>query len=97
MVPVVEDAPVLAWSPYTLNDMQRPGYDLEAHCRELRDYILDIVDKSAVDSSKRGSLEILVTQAVGLMLQAVLPPGQGEKTSVKMPRSKRAGIAMFRY
>lgn len=97
MIPVIEDAPVLAWSPYTLNDMQRPGYELEAHCNELKDHIIGIVDRTAVDSSKRDSLELLVTQGVRLMLRAALPAGQGEKKSVKMPRSKRAGIAMFRY
>ncbi|KAL8789553.1 MAG: hypothetical protein Q9195_006780 [Heterodermia aff. obscurata] len=97
VVPVIEDAPMLAWSPYTLYDMQRSGYDLEAHCNEVKDHILGIVDTSAVDSSKRDSLELLIAQGVRLMLRAVLPVGQGEKKSVKMPNSKRAGIAMFRY
>ena len=97
MIPVIADAPVLAWSPYTLNDMQRSGYDLEAHCNELKNHILSIIDTSAVTSSKRDSLELLVTQGVRLMLQAVIPSGQGEKKSVQMPRNKRAGMVMFRY
>ena len=77
--------------------MLMSGYDLEAHCNELKDHILSIIDTSAVASSKRGSLELLITQGVRLMLQAVIPAGQGEKKSVKMPRNKRAGIVMFRY
>ena len=97
MIPVIEDAPVLAWSPYTLKDMKTSGYDLEAHCNELKDHILGIVDRRAVDSSKRDSLELLVAQGVRLMLQAALPAGEGKKKSMKMPSSKRAGIAMFRY
>ena len=97
VIPVIEDAPVLAWSPYTQNDMQSEGYDLEAHCHELTDHILGIVDTSAVTPPKQDSLELIVTKGVRLMLRAVLPAGQGEKNSVKMPRSKRAGIAMFRY
>ena len=97
VIPVIADAPVLAWSPYTLNDIQRPGYDLEAHCNELKDHILSIVDTSAMNSLKRDNLELLVTQGIKLMLQAALPAEQEEKKSVKMPSNKRAGIVMFRY
>ena len=112
VIPAVSDVnktPVMAWSPWTLRQMQAgsgnvgvggPGeYSPQKHHTELCGWILGLVDRGGLHPSvtgSPGSLERVVGKVVTMMINgAITAPGGGKVCGVVDP--ERAGVVAFRF
>ena len=98
MLPVRDQSPILAWSPWTVAQMleKKTRYDLENHVKELSAFIDTIIDPPALNNYPGWRED--VEGHLRLMIKAVLDvPDAIRETSKKCCELERTGVVIFRY
>lgn len=104
-MPVVTSlTPILAWSPWTLDQMQkRPGsgYDPGTQHKQITDYLVTLVDRQNLYPTIKGvdgSFERIMGKVITMIINGALaaPKANDGKVFAKLD-VERAGLVMFRY
>jgi hypothetical protein len=100
VLPVKANAPILAWSPWTLLQMRAPstsGYKPEVQHEQLCEWLDTIISLDHVSPNLRGRYEDILGRCVSMVINgAVNTKGVASDILSKID-PERAGIAMFRY
>ncbi|MCJ1465363.1 hypothetical protein MMC07_003981 [Pseudocyphellaria aurata] len=99
------DTPVLAWSPWTLSQMQQSqtsgSYKPETHHRQITDWLMQLVDRPGLYPCVRdthGAFERLMSKVVTMIINgAMAVPRSGDKLVFGKLDAERAGVVMLRY
>lgn len=97
VLPVTAQAPICAWSPWTLLQMQGEEYSAETHYHEVFNYLLSIVSVGAVEASMRSAYQGILGQGLWGLIQSVRATRAVAGDVGKVVDMRRAGIVMFRY
>ncbi|KAK7742257.1 hypothetical protein SLS53_004400 [Cytospora paraplurivora] len=98
VLPVRDTSPVLAWSPWTVAQMleKKSKYDLEAHVKELLQFIETVIDEEAVKDAKGWQEPVICS--LRAMLSTVLDfPDEIRETAKECCELERSGVVCFRY
>lgn len=100
VVPIKDQAPVLAWSPWTVAQMFEPTwsrrYTVDRHVQELLAFVETVIDEDVVEKNDdwRGVMEACLRS----MLNAVQSvPDAIKETSKDCCELERTGVVAFRY
>lgn len=96
--------PVLAWSPWTLNQMQNfgaSGYKPETQHREITDWLMGLVERQGLYPCIRdvhGAFERIMGKVVTMIINGAraAPKSVNGRVFEKVD-VERAGVVMFRY
>ena len=97
VLPVTAQAPIFAWSPWTLQQMHGNECSAETQYHELSNYLQTIFSVGDVDEPIRNAYPAVL----GTGLWAIIQSARGTRSIAgdvsKVVDLKRAGIVMFRY
>ena len=105
VMPVITaKAPVLAWSPWTLNQMQNSGvsgYRASTHHEQICAWLLGLVEIQGLYpcvKNTQGSFERIMGKVVSMIINGALiaPKGKDGRALGKID-PERAGIVMFKF
>lgn len=102
VVPVAAKAPIFAWSPWTLRQMQGnngkgSAYSPENQYHELCKYLEDIISVEHVESPYRGEHREMVAMTLWSIIQGSLGTRNLVHDVGAVVDTERSGIAMLRY
>lgn len=102
VVPVVVNAPILAWSPWTLKQMQGYGrrgsaYSAELQYHELCSYLESVISVEHVGAAYRGEHRQMIGITVWSIIQGAIGTIHLGQDVLGVVDRERAGIAMLRY
>jgi len=97
VLPVTSQAPICAWSPWTLQQMHGDEYSAETQYHELFNYLQTIISVGHVEGSVNASYQTLLATGLWSMIQSAMGTRAVAGEIGKVVDLKRAGIVMFRY
>lgn len=97
VLPVTSQAPICAWSPWTLQQMHGDEYRAETQYHELFNYLQTIISVGHVEGSVNASYQTLLATGLWSMIQSATGTRAVAGDIGKVVDLKRAGIVMFRY
>ena len=99
VLPVTAQAPVCAWSPWTLQQMHSSQFDMEKQCSEIFSFLETIISIKDVNESMRLSYRDLLWLGIRAIVQGALGTQAVAKEIEKTTNLdlQRAGVVMFRY
>ena len=97
VIPVVPDAPILAWSSITLREMYDEAYEAGHHYKEIMKRLVSLINISAVDDDKREMAVLWMADVVKLIIRSAAATRTISYNITKNIDPDRAGIVMFRY
>lgn len=104
VIPVRDETPILAWSPWTVAQMletKKNRYDVDRHVAELLEFVSTAIDEDFIarrsDQAVSGWREV-VDASLRCMLKAVLSaPDAIRETAKECCELERMGVVAFRY
>jgi hypothetical protein len=100
VVPVTSNAPIVAWSPWTLSQMRNPtsGYQAEVQHEQICEYLDTIISLPHVNPAVREKYEGVLARSVSLVINGALATQNcGNTAAMGKVDPERAGVVMFRY
>lgn len=97
VLPVTAQAPICAWSPWTLQQMHGDEFSAEAQYHDLSNYLQTIISVGNVEGSPSASYQELLGTGLWSMIQSARGTRSVAGDIGKVFDLKRAGIVMFRY
>ena len=100
IVPVVSNAPIIAWSPWTLAQMRDASssrYTVEKHYEQLHDWLNGIISLDHVLPELRPKYAGLLNRAIYLVIQGAVNLQNANQSVLDHVDTERAGIVAFRY
>lgn len=97
VLPVTAQAPICAWSPWTLQQMHGDEYSAEAQYHELSNYLQTVISVGNVEGSLNASYQTLLGTGLWSMIQGARGTGSVAGDIGNVVDLKRAGIVMLRF
>ena len=100
VVPVTSQAPIVAWSPWTLSQMRNPtsGYQAEIQHEQICEYLDTIISQTHLTPGVREKYEGVLARSMSLVINGALASEKcGNQTAMAKLDPERSGIVMFRY
>lgn len=98
VLPVTGQAPICAWSPWTLHQMQGDAeYNAETQYNELYSFLHTIISVGNINEPMRNNYQDWLGRGLWNIIQSTQSTKPAAIDIAKVIDSKRAGIVMFKY
>ena len=97
VIPVKEEAPICAWSPWTLHQMHEEEFKPERQVEDLYNYLGSIISPDHVIASAKGGYPGLLRAGLSSIVQSAVDTKSIATGISKIVDLRRVGIAMFRF
>ncbi|KAF9692493.1 hypothetical protein EKO04_009431 [Ascochyta lentis] len=100
VLPVLSNAPLVAWSPWTLSQMRDPqsGYSAPVQHEQICEFLDTVVSRLHLSPQVSGRFEDVLARCVSLVVNGALATERcGGVEGMGKVDPARAGVVMFRY
>ena len=97
VLPVTKDAPVCAWSSWTLKDMVTPGYQPTKQYESIFRFLENLIQMESVEWAKKENHRNFMGASIKLIIEGAIQTKTVDPKILGSIDPERAGIVMFRY
>jgi hypothetical protein len=97
VIPVTGQAPICAWSPWTLQQIQSDRYRPEVQHEQICEWLDTIISLKDCYESVCNRYEDILARAVSMVVNGAVNAQNADPAILGDVDPERAGIVMFRY